>query len=421
MGYSELEQRANNLRRQKEYTKAIEIYEKIWNENPSGYSGAGIINCYRNTDTNIATAYKIAEIIKENDFFDNDWAKNEYILFHIKYKLNKETIKKSFNKSVNQGLILLNLTDDPIKINSICIPILSVAKDLKKWFVIKRFLPKVCINELSEITYTQNEWSQKSLYYNIYFKWLLTENKTETIINQIDQYIDEFPRLSLYFKSHKARAYAKQREYEKALKIYKEIEAKNTPTFILFEIGLIYYRINKYEDALKYLCKAAMSKNKLENKLKVFLILAEIFEKKESYQYAYVHYDLYIHIKQKNNFKIHKQTYNKYVLIRDNVESGTYKSSYKSALYECNKIWNNYNETSLKRNNQFKGKLSMNPNKPYGFINTLEGESFFVSRNNLSSDIINGCIVCFEIKPKFNKKKNKESWEAINVRKRGVK
>jgi hypothetical protein len=63
------------------------------------------------------------------------------------------------------------------------------------------------------------------------------------------------------------------------------------------------------------------------------------------------------------------------------------------------------------------GKISLGrDDRPYCFINTDDGQSFFCSKSLLPSNIMDGDEVCFDANPSFDKKKNKESWKASNIR-----
>ena len=102
-------------------------------------------------------------------------------------------------------------------------------------------------------------------------------------------------------------------------------------------------------------------------------------------------------------------------------------SSLKEALSFCRTKWmkilgkdNNFRRLSHKKRKVKKGsvgKVSLGwSDRPFCFIHSKDGQSFFCHKSDLPPDIKDGNEVIFDAIPSFDKKKNKESWKASNIR-----
>jgi len=56
------------------------------------------------------------------------------------------------------------------------------------------------------------------------------------------------------------------------------------------------------------------------------------------------------------------------------------------------------------------------PERMFCFIVSKTGDSYFCFKADLPEDITDKAILVFDAIPSFDKKKNKQSWKAINIR-----
>jgi hypothetical protein len=64
-----------------------------------------------------------------------------------------------------------------------------------------------------------------------------------------------------------------------------------------------------------------------------------------------------------------------------------------------------------------KGKVKMGPSdRPYCFLLSDTRESYFCRKSDLPEGAADGVMLQFDAMPSFDKKKNQESWKAVNVR-----
>lgn len=104
-------------------------------------------------------------------------------------------------------------------------------------------------------------------------------------------------------------------------------------------------------------------------------------------------------------------------------------SSLKEALNICRSEWSKLLgkesdlKTSLYKRRKVRsgliGKVSLGQSdRPFCFIIAEDKQSFFCYKSDLPLDIVDGDEVTFDALPSFDRKKNKESWKASNVRRR---
>ena len=100
--------------------------------------------------------------------------------------------------------------------------------------------------------------------------------------------------------------------------------------------------------------------------------------------------------------------------------------SLKKALKNCRDYWVKTSTTdddfqkspgeNRKVRKGIMGKVHMGRNdQPFCFIHTDDKQSFFCYKSDLPQDVMEGSELTFDAMPSFDKKKNKESWKAINI------
>ena len=99
-------------------------------------------------------------------------------------------------------------------------------------------------------------------------------------------------------------------------------------------------------------------------------------------------------------------------------------TSLSEALKICRDCWGRIapsQSSKHERNPRYGliGKLVLgSPDRSFCFID-IGNESFFCYKSDLLANVQDGVSVTFDAKPSFDKKKNKESWRASNIKKSG--
>ena len=82
-----LHNEANRLRKEKKFSDALPLYEKIWPKTGDKYDGAGLLNCLRKLEEYEKAIVLARELYKK--FPDFQWTKNEIIWTLIYGRLRK--------------------------------------------------------------------------------------------------------------------------------------------------------------------------------------------------------------------------------------------------------------------------------------------------------------------------------------------
>jgi hypothetical protein len=100
---------------------------------------------------------------------------------------------------------------------------------------------------------------------------------------------------------------------------------------------------------------------------------------------------------------------------------------FDDVLAECQRFWRrtvgaqydsrvpSVKSRGVKR--MVEGKLKLGPpERPYCFLHSDTRESYFCLKSDLPNSVTDGVTLQFDAMPSFDKKKNQESWKAVNVR-----
>lgn len=175
------------------------------------------------------------------------------------------------------------------------------------------------------------------------------------------------------------------------------------------------------------MCKAALSNKKLELLVVLFSDIGLLCQKTEMKEDARNHLMLYKHIKEEKGWSV-PQTISSAISVLDKeLPNIAAPADLNAALAECQKFWRrtvgaqyDSREPSLKSRGlkrMLKGKLKLGPSeRPYCFILSDNRESYFCRKSDLPNGTPDGAPLQFDAIPSFDKKKNRESWKAVNIR-----
>ena len=266
----------------------------------------------------------------------------------------------------------------------------------------------------------ENEgWSQSERWYYYRVEALINLGQEEQAISIITENSDKITRKGLYFERLKAKALMQLGNYLEADKSYKKAMSfsSNIDWWLLQEYAILQKQQNKYEDALSYMIKAAISRPMFTpKKVTLYNNIAELFIDQNNNEYAYIHLLLTKNIREENGWSVNDVNEKLRSL---NFHENLYNIPTKDIEERCKNIWNEYvapqsHEKSQKR---ITGKIvNLYDDRTFCFIETKNGESFFCNKRDLPTGSKSGQIVTFYPKLSFDKKKNRESFSAVNIR-----
>lgn len=411
---SDKSERANNLRKEGDFVAAIPLYQELYAINPDKYNLSGLINCYRKTGR-FNEAKSLAEEVF-NKYPDFKWGRNEYVWTLIQGQLNNFSETDSLDDLIVIVNNIIKAKPETISLNYTIFKLLKFAKKNKNWLVLNDWITLIDPDTLEQ----ENEgWSQAELWYYYRVEALINLKREDQAISIITENSNKIARKAVFFERLKAIAYMQLGDNENADKSYIKAMSfsRNVDWWLLHEYGTLLRKQNKKEEALSYMIKAATSKPMFTpKKLTLYSNIAELFIDQNNDDYAYIHLLLVKNIREENGWSLND--------INDKLRLLNPSHSFegittKELERKCKNIWDNIPPHSSFDNPQRRitGKIiSLYDDKTFCFIETKEKESFFCNKRDLPEGSKSGQIVVFSLKPSFDKKKNKESFSATNIR-----
>jgi tetratricopeptide (TPR) repeat protein len=256
-------------------------------------------------------------------------------------------------------------------------------------------------------------------YYSYLATLLYKERKFQESIEVSEFALANIQKLhydnNIWFKRRIALCYIELGDLGKGEEILKSLDTgKGDKWFIESDISLIYFEQNDYEKALQYALKAAKNFGDDLMKINLYVHLARIFFKLQKPAEAKVHAELVIAIKQANDARIDLELQKLITYFKLDISQ---RFDLRNKKKEAEKIWDEY---LFEGQEKLTGTINkILPNGKTGFLkqdNSRETYYFnFSSVKARKQDIKEGKSVKFFLKNSFDKKKNKESKEAIEI------
>jgi len=244
-------------------------------------------------------------------------------------------------------------------------------------------------------------------------------------ITLADKAIQLFPKQRKFFLRLKALSYFQLGSPNEAAEIYNTLcNRVKADWWLLHEYAKVLQAQGHDEDALKLMFQAACSYYKLESMVTLFIDIGQLCYKMEKYKEARAHLVLCKYVRESRGWGIPEQITSSINTINQLLkDSGP--SSQREAYEICRSEWaQSIGEEDSRQNLNNKreakhgliGKVSsIKVERPFCFIITSD-DSFFCRNSELPPSINNGDEVLFDAIPSYDKKKEKESWRAVNIK-----
>lgn len=426
---SQQKSQANELRKLGKYEEALPLYRELWEKTQDKYDGAGLLQCLRK-DGLFDEALVLADNLI-NRYPDFEWSRNESIWTYIQGTLSEDTPTKGIVDKANR---IIELNPKGIALKVVVFKVLKSAKSSNHWGIVNEWVVKIDPSSLSSNTTSidsgKERWSDQSLWYNYRIRGLLekhdTKEELEEVLTLTEDASKKFPRQSKFFLRLQASAYFTLGQHGKSAEIYGALCSKHKPDWwILHEYAKVVQAQEHDYKALILMYQAASSHQKLEAMVSLFADIGLLCQKMEKYREARAHLVLCKYIREVRGWIIPETIVSTLDALNDFVDESE-PSSQREAYDICQSEWRKLliaegllliSEKKRKIREGIKGKVSLiDDERPFCFIDTEDQESFFCYKSDLPSNITNGDKVVFNALPSFDKKKNRESWKAINVR-----
>jgi tetratricopeptide (TPR) repeat protein len=421
----ELHHEANNLRQGKKYRDAIPLYEKVWVETGDQYDGAGLLSCLRKSG-DIEMAIPLAEELVKK-FPDFLWVKHEAIWTLINGKLNMLNENASVDDVLNAANEIMALRPEGVAAKTVVFKVLKSAKTAGKWDIVCEWADKLDPDKLSITPMTDEKgregWSDQSLWYNYKCKSLIEQGRPEEALQFIDEVIEKYPKQRKFLLRLKALALYKMKRLDEAEECYKDLCGVRKPDWwLLQEYARVINDKGDKKAALKVMCQAANSNAKLDLMVTLFQEMGLLFKELGEADAARAHFALSSLVRQERGWSVSNKISDSIAELNRIIGNADIPASVKDALSLCRKEWENILGISIssqrKPRRGLTGKVQLGSSeRPFCFIVGDLNESFFCFKSDLPADIKDGDIVNFNALPSFDRKKNRESWKAVDITK----
>lgn len=427
----EMSKVANDLRKKREFEKALPLYRELSKDDSDSYSAAGLLRCLR--ELRLFDQALPLCIPTNRKHLALDWYRNEVIWTLIQGKLQEFDESAPLDEIVNAAELILALEPKGTVAKwSILRRVLKAAKLRNRWDIVSKWLVRVNPDELSTKPMKDERgrdgWCEQAVWHNFRIRSEIEVGDKQQAIVAARRAIGLFPQQANFFKRLEALGNFRLGRLVEAELLYGKLSSGGrSDWWILNEHAHVLRDLGKHQEGLALMCKAALSNKKLELLVALFSDIGFLCHKIELKQDARNHLLLCKYIRAEQGWSI-PQTVTSAIAELDKELSGLAAPvDLNGLLAECQKFWrrtvraqHDAREPSLKTREvkrMLKGKLKMGPpERPYCFIFSDTRESFFCRKSDLPESVTDGVVLQFDAMPSFDKKKNEESWKAINVR-----
>jgi len=428
--YNEKKQEANELRKAQNFKSALKLYRELWSIDRDPFVGAGLLHCLRKLKL-FDEAIPFADTLIEQ-FSDIDWIRIEFTWTYIMGLLQKFDANDPLEKVLQTAMKIMAFNPDGLARNKVVLKTMKLAKAANEWDLVNEWAEKVNPEELSmrpiPIKSGKEAWSNQAIWYNLRLQGLLNTNRFNEVIELVNSIEDKFPKQNKFFLRLKAKALIELNKLNEAEKIFRDLCSIYRPDWwLLYDYAKVLKQLDRKEEALKLMYQAAAGNPNLGTLVTLFLDIGDLCRELGLNEEARAHYILCQLIRSKKQWSISSLLTDNISELNEILENNNFPKTIKEVLDICKQYWGKLsnkkkipvkrfkNERKPKQNLQ--GILSLKSDgRPYCFINTEEGESYFCSKVDLPSGVVDGSKVIFDAIPSFDKKKKKKSWRASNIR-----
>jgi len=430
-----MKQDAENLRKHGQYDEALNLYCDLWlksRQSCDKWDGYWYAYCLRKTK-NLNQALKISREIYENNH-EWDYIQNLYAwcIYDLEIKKDIDKIKCNEEQFLRASIDILNITNNqfsPFKFTFQKVLQFLKSKSQFPSNTIIQWTDKIDRHGLSTEWITSETEkgisivkSDKERWYSLRTKALLKVERYQECIELCKEALSDFSNfpsrnseVDFWYKYRlvESRSKGNLDPKEKIIDELKHLLNFKNKWYIQRDISQLYFELGQLDDAMQYAIDSALNGDNIEDKWRLFYLMGLILKSQLKLNEAKKHISLAIKLAEKHNGKIPAE------LIPEILELNmdTPSANTDNELYiELEKYWNTVKQANMPK---YIGIVkTILPNGNDGFITRDDGKdiyfmlkSFIDSKNKIQK----GLGVSFNLVKSFDKKKNKESVEAINI------
>jgi tetratricopeptide (TPR) repeat protein len=412
MEYNTVKQQADQLRKAKNYAKALPLYKQLWEEfreSCNEWDGWAYALCLKQQKNYKQALDVCREVYKARPDFDAIKGVYAWCIYYTEISVEKVEDETRFFRA-GEGIVRLSKQDDPYSPYTWAIIKILEYLDDKAVYPTDKILewtsklnPELLETEPFRFTNNEGEARELASKKEQYFMWrtkaLFEKGLFEDCIESSQKALSSFEKFhynnDIWFARRISLSYKELGRLETALEQLKSLLRRKNEWFIQKEIAEIYFEQGDKGEALKYAIDSALNFGDVDKKLNVYKLLSEILASNHQEPEARKHIEFINQIK------------------KDTAKS----AGVRNLERELKQLWE-----KLKFNNRtpLSGVIkSILPNGKAGFVETGNRKSYYFQLRNFKGKpelAQAGQKVTFFLEDGFDAKKNKKTENAVNLK-----
>jgi tetratricopeptide (TPR) repeat protein len=419
-------EQANTFRKQGLLEDALPIYKKLWTSpTKDKFDAAGYLHCLRKLKIS-EEAMELA-IECEKLYTNFTWCRIEIIWTYIG-SLKQQKENASLASVLPLAIKIMNLSPDDLQKNITVLFVLKKSKQFNKLDIACQWIDRINPDTLDKVPVTLEKgstaWSNYLIWHHHKVRCLIYQKEYQKAIDIVGNIIVEANQVSKYFRCLEAHAFEKSGQINMASQILKDLcQNKKLDWWILHQYANLLKNSDKKELSLVKMYHAASIAYKIESIVTLLHDISLLCKELNRMEESYYHIMLHKLIREKKGWLV-KEDVNQLINEVGSTLNITASLEYREVLMKCKSFWGNSVQDKMqsikvndkrKRKNLLKGHLTqVKENNPFCFIKTSE-TSYFCYKSDITGETNEGQKVQFDAIPSFDRKKNKESWKAVNI------
>jgi tetratricopeptide (TPR) repeat protein/cold shock CspA family protein len=408
-----------------QHHQAAELFDRIWQAGPDDYIISSYIRCLRKVGR-----LDDAETIGRDGL--NRKPQDQFIRRELGWVIYDKYLKPAKEDSDLDAITkiayeIIGLHSDELLLTRTVLAVIKVAKDQNnvRWRVVLEWADKINPQMLDAQAKEYNGkrvMSDRETFYIGRTRALLETDRHQEAINQAQEGLQEFPR-SFFLARYDALAHAAMSNIDYAVEKMRQLQRHpRCDWYATAELANLEHQLGNNDEAYRLMCSALnTTRQSAEYKIGYFVTLACIAMALGKTLVAAAHLKLARVIRARKEWSTPSELLQaEKVLheISDQPEGSDFSmpDNENDLVRFCQKLWI---EGSSNPQERIQGVI-LSPRTPgdgFTFIKPSHGgEKIFVHARNLPRNYHEGMTVDFAVKPSFDKKRNRESVEAVDVR-----
>ncbi|HET7089043.1 MAG TPA: tetratricopeptide repeat protein [Anaerolineae bacterium] len=413
---------AETLRKNGQYDQAVEQFSALWEQRPSPMIGWRYAFCLRKLGR-LEDAERVARSALEK--FPNDkWTANEliWVLYDRDLKPAKE--ESDLGRVLRVASEIMPLNPEGLALQRVALVVMKVAKGRGRWDVVLEWVNKLRPQDLSAEPGQfdgKRGMSDRETWYVNRARALLELGRYTEAIEQTEAAKAEFPD-DIFLARTAALATARSGDVQAgATKMRSLLAHPRSDWYVKADLADLEFQLGNHAEAYRLLCEAVQNPQDDQYKLKCFVTIARAALALGQPVVAAEHITLAKAIRAQESWSLPAELVDAERETHAALEAqGQSWPDMDNDVRElsriCRKRWREGVTAGLQRS---QGTIrSISENKKFTFIRRDDGEEdVFVLVRDLPRECARaGARVDFALKKSFDRKKGKESVQAIDVR-----